>query len=72
MSRMSSLATIRELTTWANMRLTSHSLPCDNILTGLMEGETMKCLAESKEHNYIHVIIKCFRLKNELLLSGCL
>ncbi len=40
-------STIKELTTWANMRLTCVGHSCTNILTGIMEGETMKCFAES-------------------------
>lgn len=39
-------ATVAELTAWANMRLTSSDVSCQNILTGLMEGERMRVLVE--------------------------
>ena len=45
-------ATVAELTAWANMRLTSSDVSCQNILTGLMEGERMRVLVESV-YNYI-------------------
>ena len=50
-------ATVTELTAWANMRLTASDVSCQNILTGLMEGERMRVLVESV-YNYI-IIIMC-------------
>ena len=42
------METITLLTAWANMHLTGAGCSCDNILTGLLEGERMRALLESK------------------------
>ena len=46
---MSDIATIAELSTWANMRLASSGSPVDDILKDITEGETMKLLLESEQ-----------------------
>lgn len=45
----SDLDIIPLLSAWANTHLTAAGCSTDNILTGLMEGETMKLLLESMQ-----------------------
>ena len=45
---MNGIATVAELSTWANMRLTSSGCPVDDILKEITEGETMKLLLQSE------------------------
>ena len=67
---MSDIATIAELSTWANMRLASCGSPVDDILRDITEGETMKLLLESEQQIYsfrtgefhVHVCYRTYRI----------
>ena len=37
-----------ELTAWSNVRLAASGMCCEDIVTGIMEGEVMKVFTESK------------------------
>ena len=37
-----------ELSAWSNVRLAASGMCCEDIVTGIMEGEVMKVFTESK------------------------
>ena len=72
----SELEIIALLSAWANTHLTATGCSTDNILTGLMEGETMKvllesmqlaCMASSMQNNKMYLSLQSFA---DQLLNG--